>query len=330
MGFEYLVFMIIMALLETVYLHLAPAMGIFDKPNSRSSHMRDTIRGGGIIFWFAALAYLIYSSGDQGYFFAGATIIAVASFVDDIKPMHQLPRFLMHFGAMTTIYISSGLFGFLPWYLIIISYIVFIGILNAYNFMDGINGITGMHSISVLLALQYINVNLYPFTEPAFIWLPVLANLVFLLFNFRKKALCFAGDVGSVTMAFWIVYLLLLAMMKSGSVVWILLLSVYGSDTVLTILHRLYLRQNIFAAHRMHFYQALANEKAIDHRIISVGYAIVQGIISCIVIWQRNLSLYILIPLIIIPLCFIYLYKFQIINSSSLLLCKNKMTSVEN
>ncbi len=316
LGFEYVAFVIIMALLENVYLLLAPAIGIFDKPNARSSHRRVTIRGGGIIFWFAALAYLIYSSGNQGYFFAGATIIAIASFVDDIKPMHQLPRFLMHVGAMTTVFFSTALFGFLPWYLIIIAYIFSIGILNAYNFMDGINGITGMYSISVLLALQFINIRLVPFTEPAFIWLPILANLVFLFFNFRKKALCFAGDVGSVTMAFWVVYLLLLAILKTGSLVWILLIVVYGTDTVLTILHRLYLRQNIFAAHRLHFYQVLANEKTIDHRIISTGYAVLQGIISCFVIWQRDLSIFILIPAIFIPLSIIYLYKFRILKSA--------------
>jgi UDP-N-acetylmuramyl pentapeptide phosphotransferase/UDP-N-acetylglucosamine-1-phosphate transferase len=316
LGLEYILFTAIMAFLENIYILLAPEIGIIDKPNARSSHRAATIRGGGIIFWFAALIYFIFTSGEHGYFLIGATIIAAASFADDIRPIHQLPRFIMHFAALTSVFISSGIFAAVPWYVIPVAYLILIGILNAYNFMDGINGITGLYSISLLLTLQWINLKIVVFADPALIWVPILANLVFLYFNYRKRAICFAGDVGSVTMAFWIVYLILLLMIKSGTVTWIFLLAVYGTDSVLTIIHRIYLRQNIFAAHRLHFYQILANEKGLDHRIISLGYAIAQGLISGLAIWQRNMPVYILFPLIIIPLILIYLLKFSMISNS--------------
>src|SRR5205823_1126030 len=133
------------------------------------------------------------------------------------------------------------------------------GIINMYNFMDGINGITGAYTLVVLGGLQYVNLNIQPFIKADLIWLPMLASLVFLFFNFRKRAKCFAGDVGSVAVAFWIVFLLFKLIMVSNNWIYILFLSVYGVDAVLTIMHRLMLKQNIFQAHRLHFYQILAN-----------------------------------------------------------------------
>jgi UDP-N-acetylmuramyl pentapeptide phosphotransferase/UDP-N-acetylglucosamine-1-phosphate transferase len=314
LGIEYLLFVVVLALLENVYLMVAPVIGIIDKPNGRSSHRSTTIRGGGIIFWFAALIYFINNPGDQWYFFVGATIIAVASFIDDIHPIHQFPRFVMHFGAVSIILISAQFFTAIPWYVVPIAYILIIGTLNAYNFMDGINGITGLYSISVLVALQFVNLTITPFADPVFIWLPILANIVFLYFNFRKKALCFAGDVGSITMAFWIVYLILLLILESNSPIWILLLAVYGIDSVLTIIHRIYLKQNIFAAHRLHFYQILANETGFDHRIISSGYAIVQGLLSAVIIWKHDAPFLFVAPIVLIPLILIYLTKLRLVS----------------
>jgi len=162
--------------------------------------------------------------------------------------------------------------------------------LNAYNFMDGINGITGLYSLSVLIALQYVNLKMVAFTPPDFINYAASACGVFLFFNFRKRAKCFAGDVGSMAVSFWIVTLLLQLMLATGSVIWILFLTVYGVDSVCTILHRLYLRQNIFEAHRMHFYQVLANERGISHLKVSVGYATAQFIICLVIISLYRLS----------------------------------------
>jgi UDP-N-acetylmuramyl pentapeptide phosphotransferase/UDP-N-acetylglucosamine-1-phosphate transferase len=176
--------------------------------------------------------------------------------------------------------------------------------------MDGVNGITGLYSLSILVSLQYVNYKIIPFTDPDFIFFAILACLVFLFFNFRKRAKCFAGDVGSMAISFWIVTLLLQLMIKDNSLVWLFFLSVYGVDSICTILHRLYLRQNIFKAHRMHFYQVMSNEWRISHLKVSVLYAFVQLLICGLIIYFREyrmlcatVAVFVLLPA--------YLFKFK-------------------
>jgi UDP-N-acetylmuramyl pentapeptide phosphotransferase/UDP-N-acetylglucosamine-1-phosphate transferase len=200
-------------------------------------------------------------------------------FWDDVSSLPNKIRIIIHFLSISLVFYGLDVFTAFPVWLIIIAYILFVGILNAYNFMDGINGMTGLYSLVVLIALQYVNCQLIPFTNPDFINYAGLACLVFLFFNFRKRAKCFAGDIGSLGISFWIVTLLLQLMFATNSILWILFLSVYGVDTVCTILHRLYLKQNIFEAHRLHFYQILSNERGISHLKVTTLYALVQGII---------------------------------------------------
>lgn len=301
-------------LILILYLRIAARYGISDNPNERSSHKDVTVRGGGIIFWFTGMAYFIYYFPEQSLFFTGFTIIAIGSFIDDIRHLNQWIRFILHAVGVTIAFIALKVFGIWPWYLMVTAYILYIGVLNAYNFMDGINGMTGLYSISMLFVLQYINIYKVSFVEPNFIWFPVIASLIFLFFNFRKHAVCFAGDVGSITIAFWILYLLMLLIIKTSSIGWILLLAVYGTDSVMTILHRLWLRQNIFHAHRMHFYQVLANECSLDHRIVSTLYAAVQVVVSIMVIRFWNIwPLLLLSILVLVPLVLLYCIKFRII-----------------
>jgi UDP-N-acetylmuramyl pentapeptide phosphotransferase/UDP-N-acetylglucosamine-1-phosphate transferase len=220
------------------------------------------------------------------YFLIGLTLICAISLWDDISSLPNRVRIIIHFLSISLVFYGLGLFTLWPWWLIGAAYIFFVGAMNAYNFMDGINGITGLYSLSVLLALQYVNCRIIAFTPPDFIYYPIVACVVFLFFNFRKRAKCFAGDVGSLGISFWIVTLLLQLMLATESFVWVFFLSVYGVDAICTILHRICLKQNIFKAHRMHFYQILSNERGVSHRKISFLYAGVQllicaGIIFC-------------------------------------------------
>jgi len=182
-----------------------------------------------------------------------------------------------------------------------------IGVINMYNFMDGINGITGVYSLVVLGGLQYVNLRQVAFIEPDMIWLPMLACGIFLYFNFRNKAKCFAGDVGSVTIAFWIIMLLVKLIFITQNWGYILFLVVYGIDSVVTIAHRLLLKQNILKAHRMHFYQVLVNECKLSHLWVSLGYALLQGVIILVIIIGLGLTTASLFMLTIIPLAIIYI-----------------------
>jgi UDP-N-acetylmuramyl pentapeptide phosphotransferase/UDP-N-acetylglucosamine-1-phosphate transferase len=301
-----------------LYFKLAGKYNIIDKPNRRSSHNYITIRGGGIVFWLAGMLYCILNlTGFENlsglWFLAGITLISAVSFWDDVSSLSNKIRIVVHFLSISLVFYGLGMFTTLPWWLIIIAYIFFVGILNAYNFMDGINGITGLYSLAVLFGLYYVNHQVIRFTEPDFILYPMLACIVFLFFNCRKQAKCFAGDIGSMAVSFWLVTLLLQLMLKTGSFIWIFFLSVYGVDTICTILHRLYLKQNIFKAHRMHFYQILSNERRISHLKVSAGYALVQLLICGIIIqaYRNNIPEWIIGLSIIILLSAIYLLPFR-------------------
>jgi len=114
----------------------------------------------------------------------------------------------------------------------------------------------------------------------------MMALGIFSFFNFRTKAICFAGDVGSLTIGFAMIYLILKLIIISHNYVFVLLLAVYGTDSVLTIVHRLILKQNIFKAHRLHLYQVIISVTGMHHLSMTFIYMIVQYFVSCIVIYN--------------------------------------------
>jgi len=261
-----------------IYFNIAEKYNITDKPNQRSSHKNITIRGGGIIFYIGALLYFMFYGFSYPIFSLGLTLIAIISFLDDIKTLNSKVRILVHISAMLLMFYDCGLYS-LPWYFTLAALIVSTGIINAYNFMDGINGITGGYSLVVMGSYYYINNNLTPFIDNNLIYVISLSLLVFNFFNFRKKAKCFAGDVGSVSIAFIIVFLLCKLIVKTQDLTYIIILLVYGVDSILTIVHRIILKENIFIAHRKHLYQIMSNELHISHIYVSILYMAIQIVI---------------------------------------------------
>lgn len=309
----YVIIFVILFAAELLYFRLAKRFKIIDKPNDRSSHDYITIRGGGIIYWFAALLYVVINpSVDGAWLLLGISLIALVSFWDDVSDIRQGVRLLFHLLAMSCAFYMAGVFGVYPWWGIVLAYIVFVGVVNAYNFMDGINGITGLYSLVVLASLQYVNLNMVAFVSPDFIWYAMIASVVFLFFNFRVRAKCFAGDVGAVSIAFWIVTLLLLLIIKTDNFIWIGFLMVYGVDAVLTIVHRIYLKENIMVAHRRHFYQILVNEIGLPHRVVSVIYAIVQMVCSALIIVLYPVMGWWIFIVLLSVLMGVYLLKFKV------------------
>lgn len=274
---DLIVFTLLVAV-ELLYFKVANHYNIIDKPNERSSHSRITLRGGGVIFYFGALAFFITYGGAYPWFILGLTLITLISFADDVRSISQTLRLLFHFSAMALMFFELGLFG-MPLWVMVLALILSTGIINAYNFMDGINGITGGYSLVVLAALGYINCCEVGFTDPALIRMLIAAVLVFNIFNFRKKAKCFAGDVGSVGIAFSVLFLIGQLMVASGDLSYIILLVVYGVDSVLTVIHRVLLRENIGLPHRKHLYQIMANELKIPHVLVSLAYMVAQALV---------------------------------------------------
>ena len=276
MSFYHLILLIAcLFIVINLYFKLADRFNIIDKPNQRSSHTSITLRGGGIIFYFGAFAFFVTSGFQYPWFFLGLTLITAISFLDDVLTLSNKLRLSVHLLSMGMLFYQLNLFE-LQWVWIVVALVLFVGIINAYNFMDGINGITGGYSLAVLSGLWMINNYHLNFVENDLIYCTGLGLLVFNFYNFRKKAKCFAGDVGSISIAFILLFMLGKLILAEPSIVVVLLLAVYGVDSVLTIVHRLILKENIFEAHRKHFYQILANEAKVPHLIVSAGYTLVQ------------------------------------------------------
>jgi UDP-N-acetylmuramyl pentapeptide phosphotransferase/UDP-N-acetylglucosamine-1-phosphate transferase len=316
---EYTILGILLMILMLLYFKVADRFNIIDKPNQRSSHTEITLRGGGIIFWFSALIYFLQHIENNYFFFTGITLVSLISFWDDIQSLSNKIRISVHFLSITLIFYDLGLFNLVPIWGVLVAYVLAIGLINAYNFMDGINGITGLYTLTVLGSLLYVNTKLQLFIDGNFIKYAMIASLVFLFFNYRKKAKCFAGDVGSIAIAFWVIYLVLKLILVTNSIIWLLFLAIYGVDAVCTIIHRLYLKQNIFEAHRLHLYQVLSNEYKIQHRLVSLYYAIVQIAVSALVVFlYQKVNDILLIIIVVSPLLLLYTLKFYLLNKSNL------------
>jgi UDP-N-acetylmuramyl pentapeptide phosphotransferase/UDP-N-acetylglucosamine-1-phosphate transferase len=317
---EYTVLAIILMILMLLYFRVADKFNIIDKPNQRSSHTEITLRGGGIIFWFAALLYFVQHIQNTYFFFTGITLVSLVSFWDDIQSLSNKIRISTHFISISLIFYDLGVFQLVPIWIIVIAYIFAIGLINAYNFMDGINGITGLYTLVVMGTFLYVNENVQWFTDSSFIKYGMISSLVFLFFNYRKKAKCFAGDVGSIAIAFWVIYLVCKLILTTNSLIWLLFLAIYGVDAVCTIMHRLYLKQNIFEAHRLHLYQVLSNEYKLQHRLVSLYYAVVQIGISALVIflYKKNVGEILLFIIVIAPLLLVYTSKFYLLSKRNL------------
>lgn len=305
-----IVALVLLFILELLYFRIADHFNIIDKPNHRSSHTAITLRGGGIIFSLALLLYPLWFGLQYEYFLMGLFAIAFISFMDDMKPVSNKVRIVFHLLGVALMFYQLGLFE-LPFYWTILALILVIGSINAINFMDGINGITGLYALVTLLTLYFINLNVIEFVNPSFILVAILSVIVFNFFNFRTRAKCFAGDVGSVSIAFIVMFFILALIIKTENFSYLLLLLVYGLDTVTTIVFRLMRKENIFEAHRSHFYQYWANERKYSHLLVSGIYGIGQLLFNLILIYVLPYSILNIILVLLVSVIIFTLLRFM-------------------
>ena len=281
---EYLlavVYFVVLFVLELIYFRIAFEYRIIDRPNERSSHKKITIRGGGVIFPLAVLAWFL-TDFEYALFLAGLILISVVSLVDDLNHINSKIRFFFQFLAVILMLFQLTHPFDWYWYPIIIA--LAIGVMNAWNFMDGINGITGGYSMLTAVSLYLINKYTFAFTDNSLILVVIVSLAVFNYFNFRRKAKCFAGDVGSVSMAFIVGFLLVQLIASTQNMLFLGIILLYGLDTASTIIFRLMRGENIFEAHRSHFYQFLVNERRIPHLYVAVGYSVLQLLVNIAIV----------------------------------------------
>ena len=298
----YGIIFVTLLVLELVYFKIADKFNIIDKPNERSSHSSIVLRGGGIIFLLGAWVWSIAFGFQYPWFLLGLTLVAGVSFIDDIHSLPDSVRLVVQFTAAALAFYQLGMLSG-EWFetngmlvgglLILLALIVYVGATNVINFMDGINGITAGYALAVLLPLLAINCG-FKFQDSGFNELPsvyfdqslavvtILSVLVFCIFNFRPKgrAKCFAGDVGSIGIAFIMLFLIGKVIIATGDLTYLIFLLVYGVDGVLTICHRIMLHENLGEAHRKHAYQLMANELKIGHVKVSLLYMAMQLVVS--------------------------------------------------
>ena len=295
----YLLIFLLLLVAEIVYFRIADRYNIIDKPNERSSHSTIVLRGGGVIFLLSAWVWSAFFGLQYPWFLLGLTLVAGVSFVDDIRSLPESVRLVVQFVAMGLtlfeLFCMPGQFlESASWWMVVafvvMGMVIFVGASNIINFMDGINGITGGYAAAVLVPLLIVNegtmlkaVNGAVSIVPSSLVITVLlADVVFCLFNFRQKgkAKCFAGDVGSIGIAFILLFMIGQLIMRTGDVTYLVFLLVYGVDGCLTIIHRIMLHENLGEAHRKHAYQLMANELKIGHVTISLFYMALQMAVS--------------------------------------------------
>ncbi|TYP97353.1 UDP-N-acetylmuramyl pentapeptide phosphotransferase/UDP-N-acetylglucosamine-1-phosphate transferase [Tenacibaculum adriaticum] len=316
----YLKIFILTLTISLIYLKIADKFNIIDKPNHRSSHTTPTIRGGGILFFLAILIYFILSGFQYPYFVIGVSLIAIVSFVDDIVTLSSNVRLPFQFIAIGLCLLQIG-FTLNNFLILIPLLIAGVGFINIYNFMDGINGITGMYSIVVLLGMLFINLKENIVSIDLIIY-SLISLVVFGFYNFRKKARMFAGDIGSISIAVLLFFIGSYLIKELKSPLILLFILVYGADAILTLGYRKSIGERITEPHRKHIYQKLVHTLKLPHLKVSLFYAITQAIINVIVYFGYQLSLrnqLIILFSCIVVFVLIYVYLFRVIEKRKVL-----------
>ena len=272
---------VILFCLEEGYFKIADRFNIIDKPNERSSHSSIVLRGGGIIFMLSLWIWSAFFGFQYVWFLLAVTLIAGVSFVDDIRSLPDSVRLVAQFAAMVMMFYQLDILHWNMWWLVLVALVVCVGAADVINFMDGVNGITGAYALASLVPLALLNAGM-GFVAQSLIYVVILADVVFCFFNFRPKgrAKCFAGDVGSIGVAYILLFLIGALILATGDITWLIFLLVYGVDGCLTIGHRIMLHENLGEAHRKHAYQLMANELGIGHVKVASFYALLQLAIS--------------------------------------------------
>ncbi len=287
MVWTYCIIAVLLVIAELVYFKIADHFNIIDKPNARSSHTKVVLRGGGIIFTIALWIWSIWYGFPEPWLLVAVTLAAGISFVDDIHSLPDSLRLVVQFAAMTMILYPVCIGTQFPLWIqiaiLIAALIVTVGCTNIFNFMDGINGITGGYALAMVIPLFLLN-RKYAFMEESLLVVMGLSLVVFSFFNYRTKARCFAGDVGSIGMALFLVFCVSRLIYVTGDVTWVVLYLLYGVDGVLTICHRIMLHENLGKAHRKHVFQLMANELKMPHVVVSTIYMVLQLIVSLVAI----------------------------------------------
>lgn len=292
---SYILIFCLLAMLEAAYIWAARRLGIVDVPNERSSHSLPVARGGGIVLFLAAVVWWVWTGCGDWMAMLGFSALAAVSFADDLRPMPVSWRLATQLVATALILCQTAMMPSSAWAWTA-AIIAGVGLINAFNFMDGINGLLGLYSLMFFAAAQYVNFHVHPgFVDPRLLWVMMMACAIFCFFNFRARALCFAGDVGAIVAGGVALCVLARLMLDTGNLGWLCLVAVFAVDVALTLARRILRRQNIFMAHRMHGYQIAHNERRMPQLAVAALACALQAAIDIPMLWFGYANLWYLL-----------------------------------
>ncbi len=309
----YLYVILLLVAAEMLFLLLARRSGFVEvKYREAGADTRKPLKGAGIIFWVAALLYAIFNPSEFAWwFFGGITLVAAVGFWDDARIASTWARLILHLAAASIAFHVTGVFEEITWWNVVVAYVGFIGVLYTFKFMDDAHGMTGLYSLSVLLPLLFINHYTETLTGEDFLAYPILAASVFLVFNLGKRSV--TGDVGSLSVGFWITTALIMLITETGDWIWIGLVMVHGVDTIMTMGHRTFLRKPLLKREKLHFYQVMTNELRLDERLVSIVYTVIQLGISALLIAFYPTMGKMIFWIMLVVLVLAYLVKFRLL-----------------
>ena len=309
--YYYLIIFLLLSAGMFIYLKIAEKWSIVDQPNLRSSHQITTKRGAGILYLLAFVIYLMVSSNNNLTLILSGLILGGVGFIDDLKNLNFKIKLAIQLIVILSYLIVQDYLS-LDWYYTILIFVFLIASINIFNFMDGINGLTILYSLSFLMSFYYINTEFTSFISPNILLVMIICNVIIGFLNIRTKAVCFIGDVGSISMGFLYATLALILMIKTNSFAPLVLIMVYAVDAGWTIMERLSLKENIFLPHRRHLYQILVNELRFSHILISISYFTIQMLLN--MVWLLNYEninsgIFLSTTFIILSICYLIIKK---------------------
>jgi UDP-N-acetylmuramyl pentapeptide phosphotransferase/UDP-N-acetylglucosamine-1-phosphate transferase len=290
-----LIVFVLVTLLMPVMIYVLNKKGIIDDPDYisfRRAHDVPTPRGGGLVVmpvvfiaWFLISYYVFHWPNIQtslSVVFCGM-VLCGATWFDDYKKVGLSVRTrliiqLLAVGIPLILWpLDQG--RLLPHALPVIverilMAVAWLWFCNLYNFMDGINGISGMEAISIagglLVFCFYGPVNV-PIGYPLLLVVIVAAALGFLVWNGRSVAKTFLGDVGSIGFGYCLGFLLFVFATQGHIIPAVLVSLVYSMDATTTLLKIIWQHKKIWESRREHYYHRATVNKEIFSHLRAVG-----------------------------------------------------------
>ncbi len=288
-----------------LYFPFAEKKGLLAGVNHRSSHTKPVVTGAGFIFYISYVFYIIdcllFSTWEVPWpLFIGISILAIVSYIDDLKDLWFFIRLVVQVLAVVLmlyqVYLDFSMtpMEMNPSILIIVAVVGLIfsvGFTNLYNFMDGLNGMMAGITISALAIFGLIDFFVVDFIDDSLLIYTAIPTLIFAFYNARRQAKCFAGDVGAIVLGFVMVYMLFSLLLQTSNIVYIFIFASVYLEAGMTVIQRLLAGQNIFKPHRIHMFQLLCNEHKHHHVKISAYYALNQLLFGSVIVVMNYFDL---------------------------------------